>query len=42
VPADAVAYVCGSPGFADAVTGILIDDGIPPERVRVERFGPTG
>jgi len=39
---DATAYVCGSPGFADAATDLPIDAGTPPNRIRVERFGPTG
>jgi len=39
---DAVAYVCGSAGFADAATELLLDVGVPVERIRVERFGPTG
>src|SRR3954471_2045686 len=38
----ATAYVCGSPGFADAATDLLMDAGVPAERIRVERFGPTG
>jgi ferredoxin-NADP reductase len=38
----ATAYVCGSPGFADAASDILVDLGQPTERIRVERFGPTG
>lgn len=37
----ATAYVCGSSGFADHVTGLLAGLGFPGERVRVERFGPT-
>ncbi|HXY92890.1 MAG TPA: oxidoreductase, partial [Acidimicrobiia bacterium] len=36
------AYVCGSSGFADAASRLLLDAGVPTERVRVERFGPTG
>jgi ferredoxin-NADP reductase len=36
------AYVCGSSGFADAASDVLIGAGIPTERIRVERFGPTG
>jgi ferredoxin-NADP reductase len=36
------AYVCGSPGFADAATAVLIEAGVPVERIRVERFGPSG
>ena len=35
-------YVCGSPRFADAATDLLIGLGLPAERIRVERFGPTG
>lgn len=42
VSADAVAYVCGSSGFADSATGLLIGLGVPVDRVRVERFGPSG
>jgi ferredoxin-NADP reductase len=38
----ATAYVCGSPGFADAASDLLVDLGQPTERIRVERFGPTG
>ena len=41
-PAGAVtAYVCGSTGFADSATGLLVDSGIPATDIRVERFGPT-
>ncbi len=39
---DATAYVCGSSGFADATTDLLVDLGVPTDRIRVERFGPTG
>jgi ferredoxin-NADP reductase len=39
---DTTAYVCGSSGFADAATGLLTGLGEPAERIRVERFGPTG
>jgi ferredoxin-NADP reductase len=35
-------YVCGSPGFADAATSVLLDAGVPVDRIRVERFGPSG
>jgi ferredoxin-NADP reductase len=41
-PAAATAYVCGSAGFADAASRLVVGAGFPPERVRVERFGPTG
>jgi ferredoxin-NADP reductase len=33
--------VCGSPGFCDAASELLLAVGVPAERVRVERFGPT-
>jgi len=36
------AYVCGSSGFADAASNVLVDVGIPTDRIRVERFGPSG
>jgi ferredoxin-NADP reductase len=36
------AFVCGSSGFADAASHLLVDLGVPPAQVRVERFGPTG
>jgi ferredoxin-NADP reductase len=38
----ATAYVCGSARFADAASRLVVEAGIPVERVRVERFGPTG
>jgi len=38
----ATAYVCGSPGFADSATDLLMAAGVPADRIRVERFGPTG
>jgi ferredoxin-NADP reductase len=39
---DATLYVCGSAPFTDAVGDLVIDLGVRAERVRVERFGPTG
>jgi ferredoxin-NADP reductase len=38
---DATAYVCGSAGFADAASRVLVELGVEPARIRVERFGPT-
>jgi ferredoxin-NADP reductase len=40
--ADATAYVCGSPPFAEAASQLLVDQGVPVDRIRVERFGPSG
>jgi ferredoxin-NADP reductase len=36
------AFVCGSPGFADAATNVLLEAGVPVESIRVEHFGPSG
>ena len=38
---DATCYICGSAGFADAASGLLTGLGVPVERIRVERFGPS-
>jgi ferredoxin-NADP reductase len=37
----ATAFVCGSSGFCDATTDLLVGAGLPVEQIRVERFGPT-
>jgi ferredoxin-NADP reductase len=42
VRGDEDVYVCGSPAFADAATDVIIGAGIPADRIRVERFGPSG
>jgi len=39
---DATAYVCGSPGFCDAATDVLMTSGWTAAQIRVERFGPSG
>jgi ferredoxin-NADP reductase len=41
-PTDREMYVCGSPAFCDAATGLLIAAGAATDRIRVERFGPSG
>ena len=35
-------FVCGSARFADGATTVLEQAGMPADRIRVERFGPTG
>lgn len=35
-------YVCGPTGFVEAAAGRLVAQGHAPERIRTERFGPTG
>ena len=36
------AFVCGSAGFAEAASTLLVGIGVPATSIRVERFGPTG
>jgi ferredoxin-NADP reductase len=36
------AYVCGSNGFVEAASRLLVDAGLAPEWIRTERFGPSG
>ena len=38
----ATAYVCGSAAFAEHASQLLVELGMPPASVRVERYGPTG
>jgi ferredoxin-NADP reductase len=42
-PADAarLAFVCGSNGFVEAASDLLLELGIEPGSIRTERFGPT-
>jgi ferredoxin-NADP reductase len=40
-PQGAVAYVCGSAGFAETASHLLVETGMDATAVRVERFGPT-
>ena len=35
-------FVCGPTGFVEAVANLLVDQGYAPERIRIERFGPSG
>ena len=35
-------YVCGPTSFVEIATSLLIATGHSPERIRTERFGPTG
>jgi ferredoxin-NADP reductase len=39
---DCTAYVCGSSRFANTASDLLVTVGVPVERIRIERFGPTG
>jgi ferredoxin-NADP reductase len=41
--ADAMtAYVCGSNGFVETASRLLLDAGLQAAWIRTERFGPTG
>jgi ferredoxin-NADP reductase len=42
VEPDRDVYVCGSHGFCDGATKVLLDVGVELKRIRVSRFGPTG
>jgi ferredoxin-NADP reductase len=35
-------YICGPTAFVEAIAGALVDLGHDPNRIRTERFGPTG
>jgi ferredoxin-NADP reductase len=36
------AYVCGSNGFVETATGLLLESGYSPDRIKTERFGTSG
>jgi ferredoxin-NADP reductase len=36
------AFVCGSNGFVESASELLLKAGIEPHQIRTERFGPTG
>jgi ferredoxin-NADP reductase len=42
LPERQIAFVCGSNGFVEAATRLLIESGCDAARIRTERFGPTG
>ena len=35
-------FVCGSHGFVESASDLLLEHGVDRERIRTERFGPTG
>lgn len=37
-----LAFVCGSNGFVETASRLLLDAGYKPGAIRTERFGPTG
>jgi ferredoxin-NADP reductase len=36
------AFICGSNGFVETASRVLLETGFEPNRIRTERFGPTG
>lgn len=41
-PARGTAYACGSNGFVETASRLLLEAGFAPERIKTERYGPTG
>jgi ferredoxin-NADP reductase len=39
---DGLAFVCGSNGFVETTSSLLMELGVSANRIRTERFGPTG
>jgi ferredoxin-NADP reductase len=37
-----LAFVCGSNSFVESIAEMLLAAGYSPDRIRTERFGPTG
>jgi ferredoxin-NADP reductase len=37
-----IAFVCGSNGFVETASRLLLEAGFPAGQIRTERFGPTG
>jgi ferredoxin-NADP reductase len=40
--AGGLAFVCGTNGFVESATRLLLESGVPARQIRTERFGPTG
>ena len=36
------AFLCGSNGFVESASRLLLEAGYPPGQIKTERFGPTG
>ena len=41
-PVGGTAFVCGSNGFVESASRLLLDAGFDAQQIRTERFGPTG
>src|SRR2546423_6242091 len=42
LPASATTFICGSNGFVEAASRLVLDAGADPARILTERFGPSG
>jgi ferredoxin-NADP reductase len=40
--AGGTAFLCGSNGFVETASRLVLEAGFEPDRVRTERFGPSG
>jgi ferredoxin-NADP reductase len=38
----AIAFICGSNGFVETASELVLEAGVQPARIRTERFGPSG
>jgi ferredoxin-NADP reductase len=37
-----LSYICGPTGFVESIAEILVNEGLPPDTIITERFGPSG
>ena len=37
-----IAFICGTNGFVETASSLLLEAGLEPDQIRTERFGPTG
>jgi ferredoxin-NADP reductase len=42
LPDGGIAYICGSERFAEAAADLVLESGVAVDRVRIEKFGPSG
>ena len=42
VPDSGLAYICGSERFAEAAADLVLGSGVEANRLRIEKFGPSG
>jgi ferredoxin-NADP reductase len=42
VPDSALVYICGSERFAEAAADLVLESGVTADRLRIEKFGPSG